>query len=338
MRIKSKLFMLIIFLLLLSPTVSVIAHPCDPPCQDCQTCEAGVCVDDDDECDDCESCVNGSCESDCSPTQTCCNGTCCDNCCDGITCYDPATENCCNDGYGTVCSGSFPCCADVPGLASTCTNYCHDSVCCSSGQWCCDSVCCDYPCCGTEGCCGAPNYCCGDPSWNELCCDADEVCCWELIMPGFVIEYYCNPPCTDAVTDTTTCSQDNEELYECIACLNRTDGPCSEYTYRDYTGLEISTCYDGCPQFDYNTSNEICYEERYCFGQLKTLHLCTECDEGILCINCDIDLEADVCQCDDDNLGCAVAVVACSLIINCWDCGEGGSLVSTVRRETCSCQ
>lgn len=232
---------------------------------------------------------------------------------------------CCDwDGWDCITTSCSPCYSCVS---------CSCVWDCSPGQTCCNGTCCDNPCCGTE-CCRENQYCCGNPAWNELCCNEDEVCCW--YFDGGVFTYYCNPPCWDEVTDTTTCSEDNEEHFECIHCLNRTDGPCTEYTYRDYTGLQIKECYDGCPQFDYSISNEICYEERYCVGELKTLHMCMECDEGIFCIDCDSG--GEICECGDDNLGCAVTVTVCELIINCWDCDEGGPIVSTVRRETCSCQ
>lgn len=349
MRIKSRPFHLIIFFLLSCFALPAIACP-PPDCGDCchwvstgeepddgycelnTGAECGACSGCTGECVSCNSC---SCESDCSPTQSCCNDTCCasgENCCDGITCYDPATETCCGDGYGTVCSGSFPCCLDVPGLASICTNYCHDSVCCSSGQWCCDSVCCDYPCCGTEGCCGAPNYCCGDPSWNELCCDADEVCCWsDDGMGGFV--YYCNPPCTDEVTDPTICSEDNEDFYKCTGCKQVVGPTCSPSTSRDYSGLEISTCYDGCPQFDHNTSNEICYEVKNCFGMFEADSLCMECEGEKSCFPVVEFGEPSECK----TIGECVTQVACDIVFTCFQCTAVEIVSDTVYEETCQC-
>jgi len=319
--------MLIFFLLLLIPNVSVIAHECVPACTGCQTCEAGVCVDDDDKCGS-SVCCDGTC---CSAGQTCCNGTCCEACCDGITPYNPATETCCGDGYGTVCSGSSPCCLDVPGGISFCTAYCYDSVCCSSAQWCCDNVeCCDYPCCGTE-CCGATEYCCGDPSWNELCCNNDEVCCWYIDGSGNFV-FYCNPPCTEEVINTTTCSEDNEENYACIGCTSPLPPNCTAQQYQDYSGLEIKECHDGCW---WQTPDELCYEQRYCLADIKENHYCMECQGKWLCIPC-LDTGSS-CICEEPSIAGCIINVSCFIASTCFKCITGGELIDTFKMETCNC-
>jgi hypothetical protein len=112
MRIKSILFLLVCFLLSHSFTLSAIACECNPPCEGCESCEAGVCVDDDDKCGG-SVCCDGTC---CSAGQTCCNGTCCDNCCNSTTCCPNSDDICCTD------SGSY---------------------CCKSGESCCKGTCCD---------------------------------------------------------------------------------------------------------------------------------------------------------------------------------------------------
>ena len=364
MRIKSILLLLVCFLLSCSFTLPLIACVCNPACTGCQTCEAGVCVNDNDLCDDCESCDDGSCEPDCTTGQCCeddgcvddcssgkccddgdcvsscptgeccddgtcvsscptgeccddgtcvsscltgecCDGTCCDNCCDGITCYDPATETCCGDGYGTVCSGSFPCCWDVPGSASICTNYCYDSVCCSSGQSCCDNGCCDNPCCGDE-CCGEGYYCCG----NEECCTNDEVCCQNLITG----EYYCNPPCSEEVIDTLTCSEFKETFFECPVCTFGLIPPtCIDETWRDYSGLEIEECQDGC---QWLLLDEICYEEFKCGGDMKEDHQCIEVASS----------GNRMCIFSED-----------PILLTCFECENSTTLIDSHSEETCSC-
>jgi hypothetical protein len=101
MRIRTISFLLIIFLLLFSSTVSVIAHECVPACEGCQSCEAGVCVDDPDNCIPCQNCKDGECEDDddlCEGCETCSIGYCDDDddeCPTGECCYDGTCGFCC---------------------------------------------------------------------------------------------------------------------------------------------------------------------------------------------------------------------------------------------------
>ena len=136
-------------------------------------------------------------------------------------------------------------------------------------------------------------------------------------MGGFV--YHCNPPCWDEVTDTTSCDESQEETYECPACLVFPGGGgCAGHTYRDYSGLQIKECHDGCPQFDWNVSDEICYELKKCVdAQVHQEALCMLFGNG--------------------ELGC-VPELDDTLIVACVVCGTGGDLVDTLKKEICSCQ
>lgn len=128
MRIRSITFLFIVFLLLSSLAVPVIASGCDPPCEGCQKCEEGVCVDDDSKCDteNCYECVNGNCEYQCDSTEFdlfCCDGYCCqksERCCPNGSC-----ASCCYEVENeTTCSSAnnIPCIACVGGLLGDCSN------------------------------------------------------------------------------------------------------------------------------------------------------------------------------------------------------------------------
>jgi hypothetical protein len=324
---KIKTVLLVYLVSVCSFALGVRACECVPGCSysACEACEEGVCVY---QCDsaNCETCFEGSC-IECFYGGVCCDGTCCESCCDGITCYSPATEVCCGDGYGTVCSGSFPCCLDVPGHASLCSVYCHDSVCCGAGQYCCDNGCCDSPCCGSLGCCGADKFCCGDTE----CCDAGEQCCYDPVAG----ESYCNPPCWDEVVDSTTCAKSHEPDYKCPGCTLIVGTQCEDITYRDYTGLIQKECHDGCPLFDWNIETKECYIEREC-AYVKTLenHMCIECKGELVCAPCDL----SSCMCGEPSIPGCVLNVACTLIGTCVKCGTGGKVVDTFKKETCNCK
>ncbi len=258
-----------------------------------------------------------------------------------IACPPPDCGSCCywistgpgpNDGYCELMPGAD--CGDCAGC-SPCYS-CVDCFClwdCTNPfATCCNGTCCDNPCCGNE-CCGANQYCCGNPPWNELCCNSDEVCCWYIDGSGNFV-FYCNPPCTDAVTDTMTCNEYNEECFKCTDCKQISPPPtCSTTTYRDYTGLEISTCYDGCPQFDHNTSNETCYEVKNCFPMLHEDHLCLECEGWNICVEVVEFGDPPVCE----TVGQCVVQIACNIIFLCFQCTEGTQVLETIKEETCQC-
>jgi hypothetical protein len=123
MRIRSITFLFIVFLLLSSLTVPLIASGCDPPCEGCQKCEEGVCVDDDSKCDteNCYRCVSGDCEYQCLSGHFCCDGECCGTgarcCSDGSCascCYEEEDETTCSSANNipcTACVGVFGDCS-----------------------------------------------------------------------------------------------------------------------------------------------------------------------------------------------------------------------------------
>ncbi len=200
---------------------------------------------------------------------------------------------------------------------------------CGSGS-CCGGSCCNEPCCG-EICCGVSQYCCGDTIWNELCCNENEVCCWGFDGMGGIY-YYCNPPCWDEVTDTTTCAESHEQTYECPGCTVGLVSPtCLEFTWRDYSGLTINECHDGCVSSDWNVETEICYETKKCGGILREDFVCFDCGpQGLLCQHCGISCILG------GVVGCLIQGV-CSLVTDCFDCCTLSEVVDTFTKETCNC-
>jgi hypothetical protein len=354
--------------LLLLLSLATIADACVPSCPYCQHWDAqkgycvmnGNCDDNGDCCCGCGSCVNCNCAS---CTLPCCEGTCwwCwerDGC--SCNCNQPVVgcfyPDCC------VCVGQNYQFSVGVGLHSNCCNYCviwyapggdpeyqlppQNNGCTFMTHWDTPGVktvyaitSCDYdqievtvkPLCGT-GCCGANQYCCGSSSDNPVCCDANKVCCWGFDGMGGIY-YYCNPPCRSEVTDTTSCSKDNEATHnECHGCQQLIPLTCSG-TYRDYTGLQIKTCYDGCPQFDWNTSTKDCYKIKRCHAQMHEKSLCHMCNGEKIC-----DPIVTLNEIDCSTLGECVEVVLCSLIETCYQCEKGDEERETVTIETCSCR
>ncbi len=174
-------------LLLFSLTVPVIAWECDPPCEGCRSCEAGVCVDDPDLCIPCQNCEDGECVDDddddlCFGCERCSSSYCIDDdtkcppggppgeCydCDDGTCYDDDSkcdaENC-EECVGGTCVSSCPsgeCCDD-----GTCVSSCPSGECCDDGT--CVSSCPSGKCC-SDGMCV-------DTCPSGQCCDETEATC-----------------------------------------------------------------------------------------------------------------------------------------------------------------
>ncbi|MHC4315852.1 MAG: hypothetical protein ACYSW3_25705 [Planctomycetota bacterium] len=126
MRIRTITLLFIAFLLLSSLTVQVIASGCDPPCEGCQKCEEGVCVDDDSKCDteNCYRCVNGDCEYQCPSGQFCCDGECCltggHRCCSDGSCASCCIEE---EDETTCSSANNTHCIACVGVLGSCSNY-----------------------------------------------------------------------------------------------------------------------------------------------------------------------------------------------------------------------
>jgi hypothetical protein len=276
--------------LLLSPIQNFVGA-CPPQCPPCYYWNGSRCV---------WGCASG---------QFCCNNTCCNN---GNSCCN--NQTCCNTNNCKKCQGSQ--------CVSKCTDtqYCCGGTCIPWEKWCCGGTTpCDTECCGDK-CCSETQFCCGD----ETCCNANEVCCFTL--GG---QYYCKPPCSDQITDTTSCSQDNEDTYPCNDCKQVLAPPLG--TYRDYTGLQISECYNGCPQFDWNTSDEICYQEKECYLSIHENSMCLECEGHKACFK--VKYTPPLCETEGD----CVAQVLCDIIHLCLQSNPGSTVVYTDYRETCVC-
>jgi len=233
--ITSKLFMLIFFLLLLIPNVSVIAHECVPACTPCQTCEAGVCVDDDDLCDDCQYCYMGTC----MPYGDCGGG--CPACESCVSCWCQCTSECCQD--------------------SDCTGECHNG--CSNCSCVDDNTECEYFDCEicNGGMCEDKCPALGKHCLTELglCVECRDVLDCELCEECDDVMHTCEHPCDDCdppkycgyacvcvecyygEEDTTTCSTANSTT-ECDCSINIIN-PCSSPGETIiYSGNSIKSC------------------------------------------------------------------------------------------------
>lgn len=112
--------------------------------------------------------------------------------------------------------------------------------------------------------------------------------------------------------------------------MGLTSPTCLDFTWRDYSGLQIKTCYDGCPTSDWNTSDEICYEIKKCGGILREDFVCWDHSGDFWCEHCGTScLIGGI-------VGCFVGGV-CSAIMDCFDCCTLEEVVDTVHEETCSC-
>lgn len=82
-----------------------------------------------------------------------------------------------------------------------------------------------------------------------------------------------------------------------------------------FSGLEISECSGGCPDSDYNTTEEVCFEEKQCVDQPIEDALCLLFGNG--------------------ELGC---VPDDTPVVFCSECACTGPVIYTYRRETCTCK
>jgi len=140
------------------------------------------------------------------------------------------------------------------------------------------------------------------------------VCCFDPLTQ----EHYCSLPCRDEVVDDWTCARDHQGGNECPGCL---PGPipgmvCTEHSFTEYSGLEISECSDGCWFSDHHTTTEVCYVERQCVDSPQ---------EDALCMYFP----------STDELGCVWDDIP---IVFCNECECEGPVIYTYTRETCKCQ
>jgi len=159
MSIKIISFLLISFLLLFSTNVSLIAHECDPPCEGCESCEAGVCVDDPDNCIPCQNCVDAECMDDddlCFGCERCSSSYCIDDNSQCATCDYCVGGLCIPVGY---CHNTSECdnpnCESCIDCECTCIgNCCTDMDCGPILCWDCDPDDCEcYSSCSSNQCC-----------------------------------------------------------------------------------------------------------------------------------------------------------------------------------------
>ncbi|OHB55873.1 MAG: hypothetical protein A2173_04735 [Planctomycetes bacterium RBG_13_44_8b] len=264
-------------------------------------------------CEECDGAGLGICLLSCDwlEYENCCNGTCYDErthgCCGGLV-YDKATQ-CCIDGERVEKCGGVSwgdCCPD--GL-SCCSKKCYDP---------------------------AAEHCCVDPTGEYYTCVNGKECCYNELFDI----HYCVLPCRDEVTNTTNCSKDNEPSHNsCYGCQQLVPLTCSG-VYREYTGLKIKTCYDGCPMYDWNRSSEDCYIVRKCFAMPHTDSWCTECEGEIACWPVVREFRPpsgdEFCITE----GKCAAEVICDRIAVCFQCEkvEGSEIIMTVTSETCNCK
>ena len=100
--------------------------------------------------------------------------------------------------------------------------------------------------------------------------------------------------------------------------------------YNDYSGLAIKECHDGC--FDWNVSDEICYEVKDCFPMIKSDNLCLECEGEKSCFPV-IDMGGGDCE----TLGECLVQIACDVALTCFQCTDTETVIETVTEETCFC-
>jgi hypothetical protein len=259
---------------------------CGPDCGDCISCR---CQDDDTECGACEACLGATCDFLCDDPLPVCDE-------EHEQCVECVENEDCGAGPGHVCC-DYECCESL---------WCCGDSCCDASEVCCGGdTCCDLEkCCGGT-CCGADQYCCG-----SVICDANEVCCYDVLTG----EHSCEMPCTDEVVDTTTCAEDHAGGYECPGCVPAPLGTgCAEHIFTEYSGLDISECYDGC-LLDHTTTEAICYVERRCVDSPIEDALCLLFGNG--------------------ELGC---VPDDTPVVFCSECECTGPVVYTYTRETCTC-
>lgn len=143
------------------------------------------------------------------------------------------------------------------------------------------------------------------------------------------IYHFCNWPCWDQTTDTTSCKDDGLGNNGCHGCQQRFRPTCG--LYREYKGQEIKTCYDGCPQFDWNIQEKDCYILKYCHAQMHEMSWCHECNGEMI--------YDPILQVDDNcgSIGACLIIIACDLVETCFQCEKGDEVADTITVETCNC-
>ncbi len=269
MRTKPRIGLLTCLLLWIF-TASVMAC-CDPPCTGCKTCEAGVCVTDDDNCHTCKECISissthGECQYrngyNCMTTSDC-TGEC--ESCVSCSCEDDPSK--CTGECHNGCSGGN--CVDdeskCPGECDTCddgTCTDHDYEC----NWRLCETCNDGEC--EDRCPALGKYCNYDTGMCEVCvynfhCELCEEC----------IHHKCVHPCDDCVypkycgyaCDCVECYYGEEEdTTTCSTTQSYTECDCSINIFNPCSSNEESVVYSGnslksCTGPDCDPVNVLCY-------------------------------------------------------------------------------
>jgi len=146
-----------------------------------------------------------------------------------------ATGNCCNDSccYSDCCNNMTVCC---PSGQNCCNNSCCENACCvggcctSSTDRCCGTGCCDNSneCCG--GTCCSPGYTCCCGSDNQNCCEGE--CCGGTQCCGAIPGGHCceDTICYNESLGQTCCGYgDGTVCYNNRECCN--GGCCPEGQY-----------------------------------------------------------------------------------------------------------
>lgn len=137
-------------------------------------------------------------------------------------------------------------------------------------------------------------------------------------------------PCWEEVVDTTSC---NESLStECFGCKQVIPTPCTNCpVWRDYSGLEINECHDGCPGDQYNNV-QICYEEKLCGFEQKDDKFCMECQGEEICVGI-TPPSGGKCY----TLGDCAVEIACDIVKTCFLCVNTNIVNNEVFQWTCDC-
>ncbi len=266
---------------------------CVPFCEGCQTCEAGVCVDNDDACfGNCSMCENGTCVDD---ESVCTSGE-CEGCVDHWCGSDPSKctgecETCvgtwCVD-WESMCPGQCDLCdngtcVDYEFLCGNCS-HCQGGVCVDDPEACDGCMACvsgncepsNLNCngcqsCNTNGICVDDHQRC-DPGNCELCRNAFCEVCWGDPGDQCCEDDVCRDKCH--LSDNTQICGGTDVGCQC-AFVPSTDcmGPVLS---RHYTHNVIKECTEGCGEDCEHDSWRLCYTQSMCVPAAMPI-TCADC-------------------------------------------------------------
>ena len=270
--------------------------PIDCTCSGCQSCESGVCRDNDNLCKPKEICQSGSCV--CAPGYTECGGSCYTTCADGFM-RDPISCDCvcepqaCPEHASWDSSTCACVCPTLP-LPTECQEIttveegCDQITNLPDGTECSTGICLEGACCNpddSQACCEASGK-----TWQE----ATQKCCGKLDTPTECQEIISQDNACDQITnlpDGTECSTGI-----CLegACCNPDDSQaCCEASGKTWQEA-TQKC---CGKLDTPTEcQEIISQDNAC-DQITNLPDGTECSTGIC-------LEGACCNPDDSQACC----------------------------------